>query len=325
MEKRGQHRGQYGHSSFPRGYVPDGSQRGVNPTSMHQLSRTSSLEGSDSFRQTQITTSQPATSAAMTVNANTQDMSSFGPYPAPQEYASSQFQGPASSFPYQPQYPQETARQQPFSQQYTSQLMYSVPQQQASTQSQYGSSSQYQPRGSVSAEVLSNDFNVPQFYSPGTAGSNSTPTAVTPQYPSAPYQPRIQYAPTADLESSTLVSPYSKIEPEATQAQPTNSTDVAQRQPDRYDVLYDQYRRALRETNENSSRGRLLQAGESLLEISDWLLGNAEGLGMSSGIYLYDDSNYRQNLPKTMERSAMIVLSSGKISIIAGLPSSHGR
>lgn len=283
MESGGQHRGQYGHSSFPRGYAPDASARSVTTTGIQNVVMAHSLEGGDNFRQTQMTTSQPATSAAMSVNANTRDISSFGPYPAPPEYAPPQLQGPASSFQYQSQYAQETQRQQPYPPQYTSQLIYGVPQQQAPHQSQYGPVPQYQPRHSVTAEVLSNDFGVSQYYNPGAGGRNSTPTAVIPQYPTAPYQQQLPYSATADPERSTLVSPYPGTEPEAAQPQTSASAEPEQRQPDRYDVLYDQYRRVLRETNENASRGRLVQAGESLLEISDWLLSNAEGLGLLLG------------------------------------------
>lgn len=263
--------------------MPDAPARSVNTTSIPNVGRPPNLEGADRFRQAQMPTSQPPTSGAMSVDTNAQDMSSFGPYPAPQDYASPQLQGQGSSFPYQSQYTQDPQRQQPYPQQYTPQLMYGVPQHQPQNQTQYESVPQYQPRPPAAAEILSTEYGVPQYYNPDAGGSNTTSAAAPPQYPNVPYQQPLQYPPVADLERSTLVSRYPGMEPELAQPPTAESTEPQQRQPDRYDVFYNRYRRALRETNENASRGRLVQAGESLLEISEWLLSNAEGLGMLSG------------------------------------------
>ena len=49
-----------------------------------------------------------------------------------------------------------------------------------------------------------------------------------------------------------------------------------------YDEAYNQYQNALRQTFENTRSGRLIEAGQSLLEISEWLLGHAAELGGSS-------------------------------------------
>ena len=283
MEGDQQRRRQYGHSSFPRGYVPDARARPGNTTSVQNVGRVVGLEGSERFRQPQMTTSHPPTSAAMSVNATTHDMSSFGSYSAQQHYTSPQLPGHGGSFQYQAEYAQDSQRQQPYPQQYASQLMYGVSQQQAPNPTPYESVPQYQPRQSAAAEVLSNQLGVPQYYNPSASGGTSTPAAVSPQYPTAPYQQPLQYTSPADPERSSLVSPYPGMEPEFAQPPTTESAQLQQRQPDRYDVFYNQYRRALRETNENTSRGRLVQAGESLLEISEWLLGNAEGLGMLPG------------------------------------------
>ena len=286
MEGGERRRRQYEHSSFPRGHVPAGRARLDPTTNIQNVGGAQGLESADRFRQAQLMTSQPPTSAAMSITTNTQDMTNFGPFVAPQHYASPQMQGQGTPFQYQPEYAQDPQRQQPYPQQYTSQLMYGVSQQQGTHQAPYDPVAQYQSRPSIPTEALPHQLCDPQYYNPGAGGSTSTPTAIPPQYPTAPYQQAVQYTPQAELERPTVVSQYPSTEPDFTQPAAPESADPQQRQPDRYDVFYSQYRRALRDTNENTSRGRLVEAGESLLEISEWLLGNAEGLGKFSGAFI---------------------------------------
>lgn len=47
-----------------------------------------------------------------------------------------------------------------------------------------------------------------------------------------------------------------------------------------YDEEYNQYQEKLKQTFENASEGRLVEAGRSLLEISEWLLVHAKELGL---------------------------------------------
>ena len=61
--------------------------------------------------------------------------------------------------------------------------------------------------------------------------------------------------------------------------------EVAQ-EPSSFDDAYNQYQNALRQTFENTRGGRLVEAGDSLLDISGWLLGHAEELGETFGLYL---------------------------------------
>ena len=277
MEGDEQRRRHYERTSFTRGYVPDAGARPGNTTSVQNV-RGSQREGADRFRQGQLMTSRPPTTATMGANASTQDITSFA-YPNPQQYASPQVQGQGSSFQYQPEYAQDPQRQQPYPQQYNPQLMYGVPQPQAPPQSPYDAVPQFQPRQSAAVEVLSNQFGVPQYFTPGAGGNTTAPPAVPPQYPSAQYQQPIQYPPASGLDRSTLASTYPGMDPEFPQSSEAEPSEIQQRPPDQYDVFYSQYQRALRVTNENAARGRLVEAGESLLEISEWLLGNAEGLG----------------------------------------------
>ena len=289
MEGDERRRRQYERPNFPRGHVPavrarPGNTR--NTTNLQNVSRAQGLEGVDRFRQAQLMTSQTPTSAAVSITTNTQDLTSFGPFAAPQHFGSPQMQGQGTSFQYQPEYAQEPQRQQPYPQHYTSQLMYGVSQQPSSQQTPYDPVAQYQSRQSVATEVLPHQFGDPQYYNPSAGGSTSTPTAVPQQYSTAPYQQPMQYPPQSDLDRPTIIPQFPATEPEFAQPAAPDSSDSQQRQPDRYDEFYNQYRRALRDTNENASRGRLVEAGESLLEISEWLLGNAEGLGKVSDAYI---------------------------------------
>lgn len=62
-------------------------------------------------------------------------------------------------------------------------------------------------------------------------------------------------------------------------SEPPEQQDLAP-EPSNYDDAYNQYQQALRQTFENTRCGRLVDASQSLLEISEWLLGNAVDLGM---------------------------------------------
>ena len=48
---------------------------------------------------------------------------------------------------------------------------------------------------------------------------------------------------------------------------------------DAYNAAYNQYQHALKQTFENTRQGQLLEASQSLLDISEWLLGHAQDLG----------------------------------------------
>ena len=278
MEREGPHRRQHERSGFPSIPVPPA--RRAHPditTNIQSASRSQDLEDVDRYRQSRYITSQPPASTAIPVNANTQDITSFGPFSTAQSYSSTQMHGHGVPYQYQPEYTQDPQRQQTFQQQYTPQVMYST--QQEPQQTPYDPVVQYQTRQSISSDVLPNQFGDSQFFSPNAAGSTSASTNVPAQFPTASYQQPVQYTPQAEVERPSIVSQYPDTQSDFVQPETPTVADPIQQQADRYDVLFNQYRRALRETNDNASRGRLVQAGESLLEISEWLLGNAEGLG----------------------------------------------
>ena len=235
------------------------------------------VEGAHGFRQPQPATSQPST-AAMSANSHSENPYGFGPYLARQNHAFTQLHGRRDPFQYQSEHTHDPRRQQD-PQQYTSQLLNGVYQRQNSRQSPYEPAEQYQPR-----PVYFNQFGVVENYNPSLDGTTSTPGVGPSQHPTARYHPPMHSRPTY-LDPSKPASLYNRIEPEFVQCPTTKSAGPYGNQHDGYYIIYSRYRRGLRETNENTSRGRLAEAGESLLEISEWLLSNAEGLGMIADVH----------------------------------------
>ena len=66
-----------------------------------------------------------------------------------------------------------------------------------------------------------------------------------------------------------------------TEYQPSAADTREQQEPESpaFDEAYSQYQEALKQTLENASKGKLVEAGQSLLEISEWLLSHASDLG----------------------------------------------
>jgi hypothetical protein len=190
------------------------------------------------------------------------------------------------STPRQPQAPQQQATA--AAQQYQQYGMYNVPQQQATPPSPYESVQPYQPRQSAAIEVMSNQFGVPQGYYVGSEGGpTSAPTAgigaqnVQPQFSSA-----ISYTSQSPGGRDSLVSSYASgmTEPAqvtGSQGAFSQSTDYASQTAAELDNAYGSYQNELRRTFESVRDGNLAAAGNSLIRVSDWLLGNAEALGRS--------------------------------------------
>ncbi|KAK5157669.1 hypothetical protein LTR04_005342 [Oleoguttula sp. CCFEE 6159] len=208
-----------------------------------------------------------------------------------EEFAGAPMQ--ANPLQYQPNYAQESQRQQ---QQFPHYGMYNAQhqqqQQQAHPQLPYDSAQPYHPRQSAAIEVLSTQFGVPgvpqQYYVASDGGPSSAPTAamvaqnVSPNYSQVPYN---QQNPVG-RDAMGRPPPYT---PEL--HGPTQNVYVPQPQyaapaTSQFDAAYDAYQTALRRTFEQARDGQLSDAGVSLLEISSWLLGNVESLGL-----VRDDEN----------------------------------
>ncbi|KAI9837570.1 MAG: hypothetical protein M1819_007221 [Sarea resinae] len=160
-------------------------------------------------------------------------------------------------------------------------------QQQAPQQSPYDTVQPYHPRHSAAAlEVLSTQFGVPQYFvQPGEATSAAGPalpsqqSAASSQYPPLSYPPQNNSSGRSSFGQSYASSGMPDLSqnsaPEALEQQ-----DLGGQGTSNYDEAYNQYQGALKQTFENTRYGRLDEAGQSLLQISEWLLGHAEDLGL---------------------------------------------
>lgn len=272
MEGDEQRRRQYEQSNYSRSYVSDPRARTGNIPNVSNVRGAMAGNGTERLRQNQMLTSRPSASVALPAGAgSSQDVGGFS-YAQGQQYTNPPLS--AGSFQYQSEYPTDAQRQQQFPQ-YTSQMVYSVPQQVSPSPTQY---EQFQSRPPAGVEGLGNQVGVSQFYTPGGNNTTNAPS-VTPQYSTAQFPPTLAFNPTTDLTRSTLASSYPGAEPDFQQGSGTEAAESEPKPPDRFDFFYSQYQRGLKETNENAARGRLVEAGETLLEISGWLLGNVENLG----------------------------------------------
>ena len=280
MEGDDQRRRHYDQSTYPRGYVPQYGTPGANVSNIQPHRGVHMTENPDQFRQGQLLTTRTPTSIPMGAGVGpSQDFGAFA-YSQAQQYQAPQMQPP--SFPYQSEYYDPQRQRFP---QHPSQTMYNVPQQSQSqspysmsqTQPSYDPVGQYQPRQTAATEVLSSQFGMPQqYYSAADAPATNAPPLMPQGYQTTPYQQAFQYNPSNALGRSTLASPYPAISSSTGQASsvesPRQNTDSA---TDNNNRIY----RAIRETNTNTSRGMLVQAGNSLLGMTDWLLTHAVSLG----------------------------------------------
>ena len=228
---------------------------------------------SERVRQSQMPSTRSPTSVPSTGIGSLQGMSG---YAYPQGQYTQQLSG--SSLQYQPEYSPDSQRQPQFSQ-YPSNMIYNIPQ--AQQQSQYDPVQQYQPRQSAAIEALSTQFGVSQYYSPGEPTSAPGPAAIPQQYAAAQFQQQIPYQQSASVGRSGLPSSYSSGMTEYPQPSDSGVLEQQDLAPEggAYEDAYNQYQDALRETFENTRAGKMIEAGQSLLKISDWLLGHAVELG----------------------------------------------
>lgn len=257
---------QYGQPNYPQAFVPDFGQQnladdsGSNEYNIQNVRGGQRSSASQRFRQAH---GQEQTRASA-VGGNTLG---FG-FPQPQ------YQMQGSPLQYQPDYSQEPQRQQQFPG-YTSQLAPNVAQQ---AQPHYNTMPQYQQRQSAAIEVLSNQFDVAPYYNPGEATSASGPASMSQQYAPANFAQPGQY-PSAPPGRSVAIQQYQPSMAEYGQTGNNEEDD-----PDAAsDARHEWYQNKLRAINQDVSNGKLREAAPLLLELSKWLLGDVQGLGMSRG------------------------------------------
>ncbi|CAG8117440.1 unnamed protein product [Penicillium nalgiovense] len=141
---------------------------------------------------------------------------------------------------------------------------------------------QYQTRQSAAIDVLSNQFAVPQYFAPEESAGSGV-AALSP-YLNAQLQPYNQgpmARPNATQSFSAPISDFSAIGPGSMNRLDQPQTESQQHQSDQpsLEEAIGRYQRILRRTFDQTRAGRLVEAGGSLLEISEWLVTNARDLG----------------------------------------------
>ena len=178
--------------------------------------------------------------------------------------------------PRQPQAPQPP--QQQFSQ-YGTNMLYSI-NQQGQAPAQYDVVPQYPPRQSAALEVLSTQFGVPQYFAPGEPAGAAGVSAVVSQYLTPQVQP--SYSQQSPVGRSTAVPSFPVTMADYNTIATTEGLEQQEQAPEstNVDEAFREYQQALIVTFDHTRAGRLVDASRTLLEISEWLVGNARELGM---------------------------------------------
>ena len=194
-------------------------------------------------------------------------------YATAQQYPPQQAQG--QHFAYQAAFSQNPQRGQHYPQ-YQQQMIYAMPQH-AQVQSQpptaLGDTPPYQQRQSTAVEVLSTQFGGQQYYN---TGESQAPAAAN-LYSGTSFQQSMQYPPSAELGQPPLVPDYTSTD--STFLNPTSDFPQRQQQESAQDPLI-ALGHLLRQTNSLTTQGRLLEARQPLLTMSQRLVDNVESLGM---------------------------------------------
>lgn len=273
------------------------------------VSRQPNGGATDRFRQTGALPSAARGDATMLSQAtgSVQMPSSYVDY----GYTDTSFPGGTQLQPY-PQdqnSQQQQQQQQPTFSDYEQEVVYSI-QQQGPPHDSFSIVSQYPARQpAATIEALSSQFAVPQYFPAGEPTETGVGGLLSPylntRFPPAtcpPPGPAGHASASAQLFSATmadLTNPLGAAAGQQQQPPPQQpqQTQQAQAQPQQsaanpataiahLEDAYSQYQRAIRVTLDHSRAGSLVEAGQSILEISEWILTNAEQLGMFSFLYL---------------------------------------
>ncbi|RDW89379.1 hypothetical protein BP6252_01411 [Coleophoma cylindrospora] len=197
------------------------------------------------------------------------------------------YQEPAPTFPaalppnnlqYQQGYPQDQRQQQNFAG-YNPDLMYNVTQQ-ATQSTTYDTNQQFQARQPAAMQMLS-DVAAPYFPSdPSTAAAppglqHHASSSSSTVYPQQQQQQQQHQSPAQQGYSGTMTMG----------GIPHTAPDIMDQsqyeaQGPGMEEAYNAYQTALKEIFQNVINGRLAEASQSLLEVSEWLLGHVGDLGL---------------------------------------------
>ena len=179
---------------------------------------------------------------------------------------------------------------------YEPDVVYHIPQP-GSAQGPYEVVPPYPGRQSAAMDALTGQFGVPPYFPSNEPTGPGVPPGVGSPYLTSPLHS--SYNPSGPIGRSTASQPFpttmAEINPMASGGSSSTSQPPPpppqhhpppsqQPPPDATDQsnlneAYAQFQQALRETFDHTRAGRLVEASRSLLEISEWLVTNAPGLG----------------------------------------------
>lgn len=178
---------------------------------------------------------------------------------------------------------------------YDSTMLYGFGQQ-GPTQGQFEVVPQYPTRQSAAIDVLSNQFAVPQYFAPEeSAGSG---VAGLSPYLNAQLQPYNQPGPMARPNTTQSfpapISDFTAIGSGSMNRLDQPQTESQQQESDQPSLegAIGRYQRILRRTFDQTRAGRLVEAGGSLIEISEWLVTNARDLGKMHSFFFTGNISY---------------------------------
>ena len=322
MEGDEQRRRQYDRPTYQRSYYQGYGTHGAHSSDPQHLRPMQAGENLDRVVQGQMLTTRAVTSTPLAAGAGiSQDAGSFN-FSQGQSHQTIQ----ASPFQYQSEYVQDSQRQR--FPQYPPHMTYNLPPQtQTQAQPPFDPVQPFQTNRTGAMDVLSSQFGAQsQYFSTSDASNQPPPPAIPPDYQSMPYQQTMHYDTQGALGRSTLASSYPTMTSDVVQA---SSIEIAVGAGMETDIAAEnngRYYHAIGETNHSTHRGMLVQAGNSLMQITDWLLPNAVRLGLLLiTIHLLRSPNIRQASPPTTLLCMHSDLRSGTISTIAGLPYCSGN
>ena len=240
------------------------------------------------FRQSAYLHDPPTTPQA-TLRGASEGQQAYGFAQGGQYAAGPVLQPSALQYGQEMQTPESQRQQQPQYPQYASQGVYGMGQPQ-SAQSPYESVSQYRPRGSTASDTLvASQFAVPQGGQYYLAGQPAQPNTSVPELPTqhlpSQYAQPETYAQPGPSASPYMMDPsqsgqYAYVQQNQYQPQPQPQPQTQPQPLHSADQEFDRYNNQIRTIFTNVNEGSLRDIPGSLLDASNFLLGNAENLGL---------------------------------------------
>lgn len=173
---------------------------------------------------------------------------------------------------------------------YDSSMLYGF-NQQGPSQGPFEVVPQYQTRQSAAIDALSSQFGVPQYFAPEeSAGSGVAGLSPYLNAQIQPYnQPNPIVRPNTTQSFSATISDFSTIGSGSMNRldQPHIEPQQVHADQPSLEEAIGRYQGILRRTFDQTRAGRLVEAGGSLLEISEWLVTNARDLGKMQSFFFY--------------------------------------